>query len=114
MYYTALAIFRRKPSKNNDWFNAKSNEMIPMIEAKHSTLAEYKCSLSEKSLHALRMARSKLQQTGRCCTSKYWQELSKGIQIAGETGNIRGMYDGIKKPLGVTQSKTEPYRSSCG
>ena len=30
------------------------------------------------------------------------------------TGNIRGMYDGIKKALGPTLNKTAPLRSSTG
>ena len=113
-YCTTLAAFRRKTPQNSDCFYATCNEMIPVIEAKCATMAEYKHSPSEKSLHTLRMARSNVQQTARCCVNKYWQELSENIQIAAETGNIRGMYYGIKKAFDTTQSKTAPLRSSCG
>ena len=34
--------------------------------------------------------------------------------MATATGNIRGMYDGIKKALGPTQSKTAPLKSATG
>ena len=41
-------------------------------------------------------------------------ELSENIQSAAITGNIRRMYDGIKKALGPTLNKTAPLRSSAG
>ena len=36
------------------------------------------------------------------------------IQMATATGNIRWMYDGIKKALGPMQSKTAPLKSATG
>lgn len=111
---SAFATFGKKTSKNCDWFEAKSNEMTPVIEAKRAALAEYKRSPNEKSLQALRKARSKVQQTARRCANEYWQELSSSIQLAAATGNIRWMYEGIKKALGPTQSKTSPLKSSSG
>ena len=91
-----------------------STEMIPAIEAKRIALAEYKRSPSERNLHILRTARSRVQQTARRCANEYWTELSENIQTAAATGNIRGMYDGIKKALGPVQSKTTPLKSSVG
>ena len=37
-----------------------------------------------------------------------------GYTDSRQTGNIRGMYDGIKKALGPKQSKTAPLKSSSG
>ncbi|KAL8585811.1 hypothetical protein ACOMHN_065161 [Nucella lapillus] len=64
--------------------------MTPVIEA----LAEYKHSPSDKSLQALKAARSKVQQTARRCASEYWQQLSDDIQTAAVTDNIRGLPSG--------------------
>ncbi|XP_068741873.1 craniofacial development protein 2-like [Montipora capricornis] len=111
---TAFATFGKKISKHNDWFFAKSSEMIPVIDAKLAVLAEYMRSSSEKSLLALRAARSKVQQTARRCASKYWKQLSDSIQSAAGSGNIRGMYEGIKTALGPTQGKTAPLKITCG
>jgi len=111
---TAFAIFGRKTSRNCDWFEAKSSEMTPVIEEKRAALAECKRSPSEKSFQALRAARSKVQQTARRYANEYWKQLSDDIQTAAVTGNIRGMYEGIKKALGPTQSKTAPLKSSSG
>ena len=96
---TALAAFGKKTSKNNDWFDAKFSLMSPVIDAKCAALAEYKRSPNEKTLQALRAARSKVQQTARCCANEYWQQLSESIQYAAVLGNIRGMYEGIKTAL---------------
>lgn len=88
--------------------------MTPVIEVKRAALAEYKRTPSEKTLQALRIARGKVQQTARRCANKYWQELSHDIQTAAATGNIRHMYEGIKKALRPTQSKTAALKSTNG
>ena len=97
-----------KNSKSHNWFEAKSSEMTPVIEAKRAALAEYKRSPTQRNLQILRAARSKVQNIARRCVNEY----SKTVQMAAATGNIRGMYDGIKKALGPTQSKTAPLKST--
>ena len=114
MHRTALDTFGKRTSKTNDWFEAKSSIMIPVIKAKRAALAEYKRSPSQRNLQSLRTARNKAQQTARQCANEYWQELSEEIQKAATTGNIRGMYDGIRKALGPVQGKTAPLKSSTG
>ena len=111
MHRTALATFGSKTSKSHDWFEAKSAEMTPVIEAKRAALAEYKRSPSERNLQILRAARSKVQQTA---ANEYWTELSEAIQTATITGNIRGMYAGIKTAMGPVQNKSAPLKSSTG
>ena len=38
--------------------------------------------------------------------NNYWLQLCQSIQTSSDTGNIRGMYDGIKKATGPTMKKT--------
>ena len=109
---TALATFGENTSKTHDWFDAKSTEMRPVIEAKLTALIKYKQSPSVRNLQILRAARCKVKQTAKRCANEYWTQLSQDIQAAAITGNIRGMYDGITKALGPTQSKTAPLKSS--
>ena len=59
MHRTALATFRRKTLKSHDWFEAKSAEITPVIEAKRTALAGYKRFPSERNLQILRAARRK-------------------------------------------------------
>ena len=114
MHQTAMATFGKKTSKTHDWFEAKSAAMIPVIEAKRNAHGQYKQSPSAKNLQIFRAARNKVQQTARRCANEYWMELSHNIQTAAATGNIRGMYEGIKKALGPVQSKTAPLKSTTG
>ena len=100
--------------QTHDLFDAKSTEMRPVIEAKRTALIVYKQSPNEMNRQIPRAARSKVQQTARRCANEYWTQLSQDIQRAAITGNIRGMYDGIKKALGPIQSKTAPLESSSG
>lgn len=86
--------------------------MSPVIEAKRAALAEYKRSPSKRNLLILRAARSKAQQTARRCANECWTELSETIQSAAITGNIRGMYNGIKTALRPVQNKTTPLKSA--
>ena len=114
IHRVAMATFGKKTSKSQDWFGAKATEITPIIEAKRLILAAYKALPSEQNLQALRTARNHVQQTARRCANEYWVQLSEDIQLAAVTGNIRGMYDGIKKALGPTQCKTAPLKSSAG
>ena len=85
--------------------------MTSIIEAKHAALAEYKWSPTEQNLQTLRAARNKVQCITRCCANEYWTEHCEMIQMAAATGNIRGMYDGIKKALGEQDG---PLKSTTG
>ena len=76
--------------KTHDWFDAKSTEMSPVIEAKRTALIEYKQSPSERNLQILRAARSKVQQTERRCANEYWTQISQDIKTTAITGNISG------------------------
>ena len=90
MHRTALATFGKMISKTHVWFNTKSTEMRPVIEAKRTVLIEYKQSPSERNLQLLRAARRKVQQTARRCANENWTLLSQDIQTASIAGNIRG------------------------
>ena len=79
IHYITLAIFGKKTSKSHNWYEAKSSEMTPIIEAKHTALAEYKQSPTEWNLQTLRAARSKVQCIARCCANEYWTEHSEMI-----------------------------------
>ena len=109
-----MTTFGEKTSKLADWFEVHSDQMVPIIEEKRNALAAYKACPSECNLQALRAARSKVQQSARRCANEYWLQLCSRIQLAADTGNIQGMYDGIKQALGSTQKKIAPLKSITG
>ena len=114
IYSAAVLTYGKKERKNTDWFEASITEMQPVIDAKRSTLISYKRDPSQKNLQALRAARSKAQQTARRCANDYWLQLSDNIQQASDSGNIRGMYEGIKQATGKLTKKTAPLKSKTG
>ena len=80
--------------------------MEPVIDARRSALINFKRDPSERNKTALRVARNKAQQTARHCANNYWLQLCQSIQTSSDTGNIRGMYDGIKKATSPTIKRT--------
>ena len=114
IHTTALATFGKRISKSSDWFKARSSMVTSVIVAKWNALTDYRCLPNEKSLYVLRNARNKVQQTARCCTNGYWLELCKNILNAAVSGDIKEMYDVIKKALGTTQSKVAYLKSATG
>ena len=86
-------------------------EREPIITAKRTALLKYKQCPSKQKLEDLRTARNTAQQTARYGANKYWVQLCREIQTCSDTGNIRGMFEGIKKATGPTQSKRTPLKS---
>ncbi|XP_063595354.1 uncharacterized protein LOC134772317 [Penaeus indicus] len=114
VYNAAMTTFGKKTCKSADWFEAHSEEMVPVIEEKQNALTAYKAFPTKRNLQVLRAACSKAQQCARQCANDYWLQLCSQIQLAADTGNIKGMYDGIKQALGPTQKKINPLKSATG
>ena len=82
IHRSAMATFRKKRTKTNDYFEAKSVQLTSVIESKRAALAEYKHQPSRGSLQIRRTARCKVQRTVRRCANGYWMELSEQNQTA--------------------------------
>jgi len=114
IHSAALSTFGKKEQKNPDWFEESLPAMQPVINAKREALVNYKRDPSAKNLAALRTARSNVQRTARHCANQYWLNLCQDIQTAADTGNTRGVYEGMKKAFGPSARKTAPLKSSTG
>ena len=114
IHNTALTTFGKIDRKNPDWYDESLPEIQPIINAKREAFMNYKKVPSSKNLTALRTARSKVQKIARRCANLYWMNLCHSIQAAADSGNIRGMYEGMKKAFGPSTRKTAPLKSSNG
>ena len=120
MYNIALKTFYEMEWNNVHWYEANITVMEPVTEAKHYALDNVRRDPSKKNSNTLRAAnilraaRNKAQQTARRCANKYWLQLCQSIQMSSHTGNIRGMYDGIKKATGPYAKKTAPLKTKTG
>ncbi|XP_063605235.1 uncharacterized protein LOC134780428 [Penaeus indicus] len=114
VYNASISAFGKRERKNHDWFNTNLSTMEPVIEAKRKALLAYKNSPSERTLTALRTARNNAQRVARRCANDYWLKLCEDIQRSADSGNVRGMFDGIKKAVGPEVKKTAPLKSATG
>ena len=104
----------QKQAKTAEWFEAHLDEIQPFIDEKMRALASYKSSLSERTLQMLRAALSKVQQISRRCANDFWLQLCNHIQVCADTGNLNGMYDGIKQAIGPMQSRIAHLKYATG
>ena len=85
-----------------------------VFDEKRRALASYKSSPSERTLQMLRATRSKVQQISRRCANYFWLQLCNHLQVCADTGNLNGMYDGIKQAIEPMQSRIVPLKSATG
>ena len=71
-YKSAVDTFGKRERKSPDWFEAGIEELEPAISCKRTVLLNYKQEPSEKTLAALRRARSETQRIARQCAKNYW------------------------------------------
>lgn len=109
-----MDTFGRREEKNPDWFEARITDLDSTISVKRTKLLEYKKDPSEKTLAALRGARSDAQKIARRCTNYYWLNLCHSIQLSANCGNNHGMYEGLKKAFGPSTVKIAPLKSASG
>ena len=84
--------------------------MEPLTAAKRSALIQYIKDSNRKNLICLREARRKSQQLARHCANEYWMKLSFSIEEASNTGNARGMYNGMQQAIGTNVKKIVPLK----
>ncbi|XP_037804507.1 uncharacterized protein LOC119598887 [Penaeus monodon] len=114
IYNSAMDTFGKRERQNPDWFEAGIAELEPAIEAKRAALINHKREPTVKSLAALRKARNDSQRIVRRCANDYWINLCESIQLSADCGNIRGMYEGMKKAFGPSINKIAPLKSTAG
>ena len=114
VHNTAIRVFGKNNNKNKDWFEDNSAILTPAIEKRRNAQLKYKQTPDYRTRQAYCSARSKVQKLARQCANDYWLPLCQDIQLSSDTGNIKGMYDGIKKALGPTRKITAPLKSKTG
>ena len=84
------------------------------ITAERTTLLEHKKQPSKETLAAYRAARNNVKRSARKCANHYWLDLCRSIQVASDCGNIRAMYERMKKAFGPSAIKIAPLKSTTG
>lgn len=78
-----------------------------------ATDKSYKACLVQAEAKPRRSESWQTYSTTRCCANKYQVQLCYEMHTQGtDTGNIRGMLEGMKKATGPTDSETAPQVQS--
>ena len=105
----AISAFGKKKDQQNDWNTENSEKLEPFVQAKRKALQAYKDRPTQLSV--LQSARDQDNSKVRECVNDYWSNLCSAVQQASDTRNIKAMYDGIKKAVDPTISKSAPLKS---
>lgn len=110
----AINVFGKKGKKSEDWYLANADKMEPLIESKRMALSAHKKMPSDQTKKALRDATLKAKKAAKECANSYFLDLASNIQMAADTGNIRAVYEGIKRATGPTPCKAAPLKKLDG
>ena len=108
LHTAASNSFGTTSRKSADWFESSASILAPLVETKRKTLLQYKNIGNQENLAALRISRNNFLSTARICENQYWNDLSSEIQCNAECGNIKGVYDGIRRAIGPTKKMSAP------
>ena len=114
IYESASSSFGRKRKRNKDWFRASHYTLNPAIEKKKKALIRYKNISTRKSQQHLKEMRKETRKLARQCANNYWVDLASKIQSSADSGNIRGMYEGIKEATGPAKKRSAPLKTKDG
>ena len=114
IYDTALSVLGTSKRPKNDWFEENLHIMQPVLELKRQAFLKYKRNPSETNKCHLRTQQIAARRTARECANRYWLELGETIQGDADRGNLKGMYDGIRKACGPVERKTAPIKAKDG
>ena len=113
-YVAASDAFGMQERKSEDWFEAGIKEMEPAITAKSTAHLEHKKQPSKETQAAYRAARNNVNRIACKCANDYWLDLCHRIQITSDCGNIRAMYERMKKVFGPSAIKIAPLKFTTG
>ena len=114
IHESAVAAFGQKKRRNKDWFESNADLIVPVLEKKRNAMMKLKSDPRPENKLAYKTSRSEAQRLSRQCANDYFTKLSDKIQRASDNGNIRKMYEGIKKVVGKEVKKPAPLKSKSG
>lgn len=108
---SSLGFLKRKQP---DWYSASVDVISPILSEKRRLRNAYMSNPSQENADRFKEIKSKAQRVSRQCFEKYWNDLSSRIQLCSDTGNLRGLYKGIKEALGPKPRRIAPVLDANG
>ena len=98
MFLTAFDTFGRKERNQEDWFQVGVAQIEPAITAERNILLAFKRDPCANTLAALRSTRHDARIIAGRCANDYWLNVFQSVQLSADLGNVREMYEGMKRP----------------
>ena len=114
IYKEAKETFGTRNNSSQDWFEADYEHLSPILEKKREALVKHKNNPTSSSKQHLERTTKDARKSARKSANKYWKGLSQNMQRAADTGNVRGVYEGMKKAIGPMPKKTAPIKDLEG
>ncbi|XP_033105177.1 uncharacterized protein LOC117107580 [Anneissia japonica] len=110
----ALSVFGRSTRKQPAWFTANAVLLLPTLQAKRIARDKARIQNTRSAKAVYRAAKNTLQRLTRNALHFYWKDLSDRIQMCSDTGDLHGLYNGIKEAIGPVPKKSAPLLSRAG
>jgi len=111
---SAVIAFGCPSRKQPDWFRDGADLLLAALEAKRKARAMVRALENRNARLRLTTAKRDMQRLTRAALHRYWTNLSQRIQRCAGTGDLHGIYQGIKEAIGPTSKKTAIVLSEDG
>ena len=111
---SAVIAFGSPSKMQPDWFRDSADLLLPALEAKCKAGAMVFAHDTCNARLRLTTAKRDMQRLTRAALHRYWTNLSQRIQCCADTGDLHGMYQGIKEAIGPTSKKSATVLSEDG
>ena len=111
---TSMETLGRSKRPKNDWFEENLAIMQPLIETKREAFLRHKKEPTVLNQVRLREAKEEVRNAARSCANEYWNVLCRQIQLDADSGNVQGMYQGMRRAFGPSIVKSAPLKSKEG
>ncbi|KAK0136675.1 hypothetical protein N1851_027148 [Merluccius polli] len=102
----AFSTFGKLSRSQPDWFKAHASLLLPAIASKRSARLSCLQHNTRSNKAAWKQACRNVQKATRTAMQDYWNTLCDRIESCASSGNIRGVFLGLKEALGPVPPKS--------
>ena len=110
---SALEAYGQQSKAQPDWFR-DNVDLLPVVAAKRSARLKVTVRNSRSTHRELQAAKRIVQCLTSFAVSRCWEDLSTRIQQCADSGDLHGLYSGIREAIGRIPKKLSPLLAADG
>ena len=111
---SALEAYGHRSKARPDRFHDNANLLLSAVAAKRSARLKVTVRNSRSAHRELQAAKRTVQCLTRFAVSRCWEDLSTRIQQCADSGDLQGLYSGIREAIGRIPKKLSPLLAADG